>query len=105
MDTNNLSLEKSDLKTCTNLENESSTISSESLDTQKTFNGVEISKLTKTQMKKYKKLLKWQEVKKEKRAKEKEKAKEKRKYAKLHELDTGPSRKELKRKKNGNESL
>lgn len=64
-----------------------------------TFNGVEISKLTKRQMKKYKKFLKWQGVKKEKRVKERQKMRQKKKYAKLHDIDIGPSRKELKRKK------
>lgn len=63
------------------------------------FNGVEISKLTKRQLKKYHKFLNWQKVKKEKRSKEKEKAKEKRKLAKQLNIDIGPSRKELKRKK------
>lgn len=65
----------------------------------KYFNGVEISKLTKRQMKKYKKCLKWQEVKKEKRAKEKLRMKERRHEAKLNNIDLGPSRKELKKKK------
>lgn len=60
------------------------------------FNGTEISKLTKRQLKKYKKCLKYQEAKKEKRAKERIKAKEKRKQAKLNNIDLGPSRKELK---------
>lgn len=63
------------------------------------FNGVEISKLTKRQLKKYQKFLNWQKVKKEKRSKEKQKAKEKRKLAKELNIDTGPSRKALKRKK------
>lgn len=62
------------------------------------FNGVEISKLSKRQMKKYKKCLKWQEVKKEKRVKEKIRLKERRKHQKLNNIDIGPSRKELKRK-------
>lgn len=63
------------------------------------FNGVEISKLTKRQMKKYKKCLKWQEVKKEKRAQERLRMKEKRFKAKQNNIDLGPSRKELKRMK------
>lgn len=62
------------------------------------FNGVEISKLSKRQLKKYNKTLKWQEVKKEKRLKEKNKLKEKRKIQKLNNIDIGPSRKELKRR-------
>ncbi|XP_066253152.1 tRNA methyltransferase 10 homolog A [Euwallacea similis] len=60
------------------------------------FNGVEISKLTKRQQKKYKKFLKWQDVKKEKRAKEKERLKEKRKLARINNISLGPSRKALK---------
>lgn len=63
------------------------------------FNGVEISKLTKRQLKKYHKFLNWQKVKREKRSKEKQKAKEKRKLAKELNIDTGPSRKALKLKK------
>ncbi|CAG9859263.1 unnamed protein product [Phyllotreta striolata] len=63
------------------------------------FNGVEISKLSKKQKKKYLKALKWNEVKKEKRAKERLKCKEKRHHAKLNNIDLGPSRKELKRVK------
>lgn len=62
------------------------------------FNGVEISKLSKRQMKKYRKCLKWQEVKKEKRLKERIKLKERRKYQKLNNIDVGPSRKELKKR-------
>lgn len=100
------------IKRCTN--DESSTIcdipnkklndntSQDSEDTQnevKYFNGVEISKLSKKQRKKYQKCLKWDEVKKEKRAKERLKTKEKRIHAKLNNIDLGPSRKELKRVK------
>lgn len=66
--------------------------------TDEKFNGVEISKLTKRQLKKYHKFQQWQQVKKEKRNKEKQKSKEKRKHAKLNNIDLGPSRKELKRK-------
>ncbi|XP_076250246.1 tRNA methyltransferase 10 homolog A [Rhynchophorus ferrugineus] len=62
-----------------------------------TFNGVSINELTKRQMKKYQKFLKWQQVKKEKRSKEKEKMKEKRRFAKLNNIKLGPSRKELKK--------
>lgn len=62
------------------------------------FNGIEISELSKRQMKKYKKCLKWQEVKREKRLKERVRLKEKRKYQKLNNIDIGPSRKELKRR-------
>ena len=68
-------------------------------DEPKFFNGVEISKLTKRQMKKYKKCLKWQEIKKEKRAKERLRTKEKRIQAKLNNVDLGPSRKQLKKMK------
>ncbi|CAG9817350.1 unnamed protein product [Phaedon cochleariae] len=63
----------------------------------KLFNGVEISKLTKRQRKKYMKCLKWDQVKKEKRLKERLKMKEKKYQAKLNNIDLGPSRKELKR--------
>lgn len=63
----------------------------------KYFNGVEISKLTKRQMKKYQKFLKWEKVKKIKRAQERLKLKEKRIHAKQHNINLGPSRKELKR--------
>lgn len=62
------------------------------------FNGIEISKLSKRQLKKYKKCLRWQEVKKEKRLKERVKLKERRKYQKLNNIDIGPSRKELKKR-------
>ncbi|KAJ3642407.1 hypothetical protein Zmor_025199 [Zophobas morio] len=68
-------------------------------DEPKFFNGVEISKLTKRQLKKYKKCLKWQEIKKEKRAKERLRTKEKRIQAKLNNVDLGPSRKQLKKMK------
>ncbi|KAF5292610.1 hypothetical protein FQA39_LY13943 [Lamprigera yunnana] len=61
------------------------------------FNGVEISKLTKTQMKKYRKMLQWQAVKKVKRAEEKIRTKKKRVTAKLLNIDIGPSRRQLKR--------
>ncbi|KAJ8932799.1 hypothetical protein NQ314_014503 [Rhamnusium bicolor] len=46
-------------------------------ETVKYFNGVEIANLSKRQMKKYKKSLKWLDIKKEKRAKERIKTKEK----------------------------
>ncbi|KRT78444.1 hypothetical protein AMK59_8009 [Oryctes borbonicus] len=61
------------------------------------FNGVEISKLTKRQLKKYKRVLKWNESKKEKRAKERLKTKRKKILAKENNIDLGPSRKQLKR--------
>lgn len=64
---------------------------------KKYFNGVEISKLTKRQMKKYQKVLKWETTKKEKRAKERLKAKKRKIEAKLNNIDLGPSRKQLKR--------
>lgn len=63
----------------------------------KYFNGVEISKLTKRQMKKYLKTLKWEGRKKEKRANERLKAKKRKMEAKLNNIDLGPSRKQLKR--------
>lgn len=63
----------------------------------KYFNGVEISQLTKRQMKKYLKTLKWEARKKEKRANERQKAKKRKMEAKLNNLDLGPSRKQLKR--------
>ncbi|XP_018574257.1 tRNA methyltransferase 10 homolog A [Anoplophora glabripennis] len=72
---------------------------SESTNTLKYFNGVEISKLSKRQLKKYHKTLKWLDIKKEKRAKERIKTKEKRLHAKLNNIDLGPSRKELKKVK------
>lgn len=68
------------------------------------FNGVEISQLTKRQMKKYLKSLKWEETKKIKRAKERIKQKEKRSHAKLNNINLGPSRKELKRSTMANSS-
>lgn len=61
------------------------------------FNGVETTKLTKRQMKKYQKMLKWEASKKEKRAKERAKAKKRKIEAKLNNIDLGPSRRELKR--------
>ncbi|XP_072392600.1 uncharacterized protein [Diabrotica undecimpunctata] len=66
------------------------------------FNGVEISKLSKKQKKKYLRSVNWNKVKKEKRKKERLKTKEKKIYAKLHGIDLGPSRKELKRVKMAN---
>lgn len=65
----------------------------------KYFNGVEISKLTKRQMKKYLKTLKWEARKKEKRANERLKTKKRKMEAKLNNIDLGPSRKQLKRSK------
>lgn len=66
-------------------------------ETPKYFNGVEISNLTKTQMKKYQKMLKWEARKKEKRLKERLKAKKRKLEAKQNNVDLGPSRKQLKR--------
>ncbi|XP_057656422.1 tRNA methyltransferase 10 homolog A [Diorhabda carinulata] len=66
------------------------------------FNGVEISKLSKKQKKKYLRTVKWNAIKKEKRAKERLKLKEKRIHAKIHNIDLGPSRKQLKRVKMAN---
>ncbi|KAK4876395.1 hypothetical protein RN001_012817 [Aquatica leii] len=63
------------------------------------FNGVEISKLTKRQMKKYKRMLQWQVIKKEKRAREKLRTKNKKVVAKLLNIDLGPNRKQLKNAK------
>lgn len=66
------------------------------------FNGVPISQLTKSQLKKYKRMLNWQAVKKEKRAKEKLKTKHKKHEAKLNNVDLGPNRKQLKNVKMAN---
>lgn len=74
-------------------------INDQSKSTVKYFNGVEISNLSKRQLKKYHKTLKWLDIKKEKRAKERIKTKEKRLHAKLNNIDLGPSRKELKKVK------
>lgn len=60
------------------------------------FNGVEISKLTKSQRKKYLRMKKWEAAKKEKRANERLKAKKRKVDAKMNNIDTGPSRKQLK---------
>lgn len=67
------------------------------LESSELFNGVEISKLTKSQLKKYHKMLRWQGSKKEKRKKERLRTKNKRIEAKVNHLDLGPSRKQLKR--------
>lgn len=61
------------------------------------FNGVEINKLTKKQLKKYHKMVQWQKTKKEKRKKERLRTKNKRIEAKVKHLDLGPSRRQLKR--------
>ncbi|KAK9746002.1 tRNA (Guanine-1)-methyltransferase [Popillia japonica] len=61
------------------------------------FNGVEISKLTKRQLKKYRRMLQWNKSKKEKRAKERLRLKSKKKFARKNNIDLGPSRKQLKR--------
>ncbi|XP_018332336.1 tRNA methyltransferase 10 homolog A isoform X2 [Agrilus planipennis] len=66
---------------------------------EKTFNGVEITKLSKSQMKKYQKMLRWQARKADKRAKEREKLRKRKIEAKINNISLGPSRKELKRKK------
>ncbi|XP_017773120.1 PREDICTED: tRNA methyltransferase 10 homolog A [Nicrophorus vespilloides] len=68
------------------------------------FNGVEITKLTKTQMKKYRKMLKWEASKKEKRVKERLKMKNKKVEAKKNNIDLGPSRKQLKKATMANSS-
>lgn len=60
------------------------------------FNGVEITKLTKSQMKKYLRMKKWEATKKEKRAKERLKTKKRKIDAKINNLNIGPSRKQLK---------
>lgn len=60
------------------------------------FNGVEITKLTKSQKKKYLRMKKWEATKKEKRAKERLKTKKRKIDAKLNNIDIGPSRKQLK---------
>lgn len=72
--------------------------------TEELFNGVPVSKLTKTQMKKYQRMLRWQASKKEKRAKERLKTKDKKIKAKLLNIDLGPSRKQLKNSKMANSS-
>ncbi|KAK5645006.1 hypothetical protein RI129_006306 [Pyrocoelia pectoralis] len=71
-------------------------------ETEELFNGVEISKLTKSQMKKYKRMLQWQSVKKLKRAKEKLRTKNRKYEAKMQNIDIGPSRKQLKSAKMAN---
>lgn len=63
------------------------------------FNGQDINSLSKSQMKKYKKMLSWLANKKERRQQEKLKAKQRKKEAKLNNIDTGPSRKQLKQSK------
>lgn len=73
-------------------------------ETPKYFNSVEVSKLTKRQMKKYLKTLKWEGRKKEKRANERLKAKKRKMEAKLNNIDLGPSRKQLKRSTMANSS-
>ncbi|CAH0554779.1 unnamed protein product [Brassicogethes aeneus] len=90
-------------------ETESLNISNDSLQSEdstdlKYFNGVEISQLTKRQMKKYKKFLNWENVKKIKRAQERKKCKEKKIHAKLNNIEIGPSRKELNKNKMENSS-
>lgn len=74
----------------------------ETTTTEELFNGVEISKLTKSQMKKYKRMLQWQSVKKLKRAKEKLRTKNRKYEAKMQNIDIGPSRKQLKSAKMAN---
>lgn len=64
--------------------------------TKEFFNGVEVSKLTKSQMKKYLRMKKWEATKKEKRAKERLKTKKRKIEAKINNIDMGPSRKQLK---------
>lgn len=66
------------------------------------FNGQDISKLSKSQMKKYKKMLSWQANKKEKRQKEKQRAKQRKIEARINNIDLGPSRKQLKQMKMSN---
>lgn len=73
--------------------------SNEATESEELFNGVKVSELTKSQMKKYNRMLKWQAVKKEKRAREKLKTKNKKIEAKLNNIDLGPSRKQLKNSK------
>lgn len=63
------------------------------------FNGQDINNLSKSQMKKYKKMLSWQATKKEKRMKEKLKAKQRKIEARKQNIDLGPSRKQLKQSK------
>lgn len=68
------------------------------------FNGVEVSKLSKSQLKKYRRMLKFEAVKKDKRAKERLKTKKRKHEAKLNNLDLGPTRKQLKRSRMANSS-
>lgn len=88
-----------DLSTIINpdVRNTSDTIAENNFEKPKYFNGVEISKLTKRQIKKYNKMLKWETRKKEKRANERLKTKKRKMEAKLNNVDLGPSRKQLKR--------
>ncbi|XP_022909983.1 tRNA methyltransferase 10 homolog A [Onthophagus taurus] len=86
------------------IENDTNTSSNIDTEKQEYFNGVEISKLTKRQLKKYNKMLKWQETKKLKRANERIKTKRKKIEAKLNNIDLGPSRKQLKRSTMANSS-
>ena len=63
------------------------------------FAGVEISKLSKTQMKRYQRLQKWLQEKRERRAKERKITKNRKLDAKLQNVDLGPSIKTLKSNK------
>lgn len=63
------------------------------------FNGQDIDSLSKSQMKKYKKMLSWEASKKEKRKKEKQRVKQRKIEARLNNVDLGPSRKQLKMSK------
>lgn len=87
-----------------NTNNETNPLVHNGLDEPKYFNGVEISKLTKRQMKKYNKMLKWEARKKEKRANERLKVKKRKMEAKMNNMDLGPSRKQLKRSTMANSS-
>lgn len=60
------------------------------------FNGQDINSLSKSQMKKYKKMLSWIANKKDKRKKEKQRAKERKIEARKNNIDLGPNRKQLK---------
>lgn len=60
------------------------------------FNGKDVNSLSKSQMKKYKKMLSWEATKRDKRKQEKLRAKQRKREARINNIDIGPSRKQLK---------
>lgn len=60
------------------------------------FFGKNPTEISKSMLKKYKKMLSWEASKKDKRKKEKERAKQRKIEARLNNVDLGPSRKQLK---------